>query len=172
MRTNRTGRRSGYGGRANSADPGPESASKRRPAKPAREKIVDFLAMRDHSERELRQKLKRRYEAAEIDEAMEFARENNLLAPEEVVAERTARALGRKRKGHRFINQYLKHKGLPVVAKDDEEEERKAIELVEARLKLDFTENRKFDFETKKKIQRLLANRGFDLDTIRRVIGR
>jgi SOS response regulatory protein OraA/RecX len=127
--------------------------------------------MRDHSERELRQKLKRMYEPKEIDEAIEFAREHNLLAPEEAIAERTARALGRKRKGHRFISQYLKQKGLPAVAKDADDEVRKAIELVEAKLKLDSGEIRKLDFEKKMKVQRLLANRGFDLETIRRVIG-
>jgi regulatory protein len=161
-----------------------------RPRKSATEKIMDLLAKRNHSELELRQKLSRSctlsdapaYSEAEIEQAIAFARDNNWMLPPEEIAERTAIELGRKRKGHRFINQFLKTKGLPPVTRDADEEFRKALDVVDSKLgpswHLDRTENGEgqplLDYDAKKKINqkiyRLLANRGFDDETIRRVL--
>jgi regulatory protein len=143
-----------------------ESQNERRRGKPAREKIMDLLARRGHSELELRQKLSRFYEEDEVEDAITFARENNWMTPPDELAGRVAAELGRKQKGHRYINQFLKAKGLPVVAKDLDEEVRKGREIAQMKLGKDGP----YDYEERKKIYRLLANRGFDDETIRRVL--
>lgn len=145
-----------------------------RPKKKAREKVMDYLARRGHSEQELRQKLSRTYELEEVEDAIRFAHENNWMTPPEELAERVAAELGRRKKGHRFINRFLKTKGLPPVTKDSEDELARAQELAETKLSrllakagaLDYEESRKIQ----QKIHRHLGSRGFDEDTIRRVL--
>lgn len=137
-----------------------------RPRKSARDKMMDYLARRNHSELELRQKLSRAYTQNEVENAIAFAYENNWMAPPEEISERLAAELDRKRKGHRFINQVLKSKGLPHVTKNLEEEVRKGRALVTSKL----AKEGPFSFEEQKKIHRWLTNRGFDSETIRKVI--
>ncbi|HVK62493.1 MAG TPA: hypothetical protein VM432_13125, partial [Bdellovibrionales bacterium] len=73
--------------------------TKRGSDKSAREKVMDFLARRNHSELELRQKLSRTYPEHEVEEAIAFAKENNWMAQPEELAERVAIELGRRNKG-------------------------------------------------------------------------
>ena len=134
--------------------------------KPARHKIMDILARRDHSEAEIKKKLSEQYSPEEIAGAITQARESGWLAEPEVLSERAARALGRKRKSHRYINQFLKAKGLPPVGRDVEGEVAKGVTLVRARLRRELP----FDREGLLKARRLLTNRGFDGETIRRVL--
>jgi regulatory protein len=129
---------------------------------------MDLLARRNHSELELRRKLADDYAADDITDAIRIAQESGWMPPAEEIAERVAVELGRKKKGHRFINQFLRNKGLPPVAKDVDAEVEKALAIVHAKMKSDGP----FDRTEQMKIRRLLANRGFDDDTIRRVIGR
>lgn len=153
-----------------------------RPRKKAKEKVMDLLARRGHSELELRQKLSRTYEPHEVEDAIQFAKENNWMTAPEELAERVSLELGRKRKGHRYINQFLRNKGLPAVTKDADEEFEKALDFVQTKLgkrlgaqvsdelanegKLDYEEQRKEQM----KIYRMLGSRGFDDETIRRVL--
>jgi regulatory protein len=136
-----------------------------RSRKSARHKIMDLLARRNHSELELRQKLSRDYADEDIADALAFARENKWMTPPEELSTRVAEELGRKRKGHRYINQFLKAKGLPPVEKDVASELRLAREIATTKM----GKPGPYDYEEQKKIHRLLANRGFDDDTIRRV---
>lgn len=132
----------------------------------ARSKILEYLAARDHSEKELREKLGRRYTPEEINDALESARSANLLPEPEVLAKQVAGTLSRKKKSHRYIQEFLKKKGLPAVDKETDTEIEKARELIIQK----FRKGPPFTFEEKPKVHRYLAYRGFDQDTIRRVM--
>ncbi|MES2964546.1 MAG: regulatory protein RecX [Bdellovibrionota bacterium] len=128
---------------------------------------MDLLARRNHSELELKQKLEGLFPADDIIDAIRNAQDNGWMPPAEEIAERVAIELGRKRKGHRFINQFLRNKGLPPVSKDADGEIEKARAIVFSKLRKEGP----FDATERAKIYRLLTNRGFEDDTIRRVIG-
>ena len=61
---------------------------------------------------------------------------------------------------------YLKKKGLPEVDREEDIENEKACAI----LKSHFNEDEPLDFEQKQKAMRLLKNRGFDTETIKKVI--
>ncbi len=146
-------------------DEQPESA-RRRPRKKAREKVMDLLARRDHSELELKRKLAAHYEAKEIEDAIQFAKESKWMKPPEELAQTVASQLGRRGKGTRYIQRFLRSKGWPGVRKDADDEREKALELIAIKLRREPP----FAFEEQAKIARLLKNRGYDDETIRRVI--
>lgn len=154
------------------------------PQKSARNKVMDLLARRNYSELELQRKLAANYPDDEIQNAINFARESNWILPAAQMSESVATSLMRKKKGHRYINQYLKTKGLPPIKKDSTTEIQNGIHLVKMKLaKLlfkseDSVTSEQFDkinqwqIEFKAKAQRLLANRGYDNETIRQVISK
>lgn len=157
-------------------EPVPSVSGKRRSA---RNRVMDLLARRNHSELELRQKLGADFSADEIGKAIEFARESKWLLPPEELAEQVATTLARKHKGQLFINQYLKSKGLPAVAPINADEVERGIALVESKLARNFaqktTQSRAdepltLNYDEQRKIQRLLHNRGYADSTIRQVL--
>lgn len=125
----------------------------------AQEKTMDYLARRDHSEKELRQKLKKHYTPEEIEDALEKCK--TWLRPPEQLSEVTAHALHRKRKGLYFINQYLRKKGLPSVKKDKDVELQKAQKILQTKYSKNLAP------EQLSKARRFLMSRGFDSETIR-----
>ena len=138
--------------------------SNSRPPRSARNTMMDLLARRDHSEKELRNKLKiREFSDQEITRAIEFAREKSWLPNNESQNEqfslRMAQGLHRKNKGILYINDYLKKKGLPHIKKDSELELDKALSVLE---------NKKL--KEKMKIGRFLMSRGFDSETVRQAL--
>jgi SOS response regulatory protein OraA/RecX len=140
----------------------------------ARNHLMNLLARRNYSPFEIRQKFAALYPSEETEAAIAFARESKWLPVDEEISERTAAALSRKRKGHRFVNQYLKAKGLPPVKKNPVEEVAIAVQLVQSKLARllasELVSDYEFQRKFQKKVQRLLANRGFDDETIRTVI--
>lgn len=114
--------------------------------------------------------MSRDYSLKEIELAIEDARLHGWLEKPHELAERVALELSRKKKGHAFINRYLESKGLPKVAKDQSEEILKAKAVIESKLKPLSQPSREEKMERRNKIQRLLLNRGFDLETIRRTL--
>ncbi len=147
-----------------------KASSRPRPKASARNKMMDYLAHRDHSESELRLKLKDDFTAGEIDLAIEFAKEKGWVPNSEedlrALSEKTAEVLKRKGKGQHYINQYLEEKGLAPVAVDSLEELEKARQLVENK----FSDLSKMNEKEKAKAARFLASRGFDEETVRKVI--
>lgn len=138
-----------------------------RPNKSAYEKSIDFLARRDHSEKELSEKLQQRqYTEDEINEAIEELWERNYLLPPKELAEKMARNLNEKGKGIHYIQQYLQKKGLPKVFSEPDFEVEKGLDLIERRLRC----KPPFEFEMKVKIQRFLNNRGYAYDSIMRIV--
>ncbi|MGZ3773833.1 MAG: regulatory protein RecX [Pseudobdellovibrionaceae bacterium] len=147
----------------------PNQSQKSRQA--AKKKVMDLLARRDHSEKELREKLREKFSNETdsnnaIEEAIEFAKDNNWLGDPKDLALRIAETLHRRNKGIHYINNYLKEKGLPAVESDREFELEKAMSIVKNK----YDEDYKFSREEKARVGRLLVSRGFDSDTVRKVI--
>jgi SOS response regulatory protein OraA/RecX len=158
--------------------------------KSATSKIMEHLARRDHSELEIRQKIADGYSPEEIEAAIQYAKESRWLRPAQELAERIAENLSRKQKGHDYIAEKLREKGLPGVAKDPDAEFAKAKLLIRTKLAkklkcsakksvvdsglnsgLESAERIEYEQdEDQKKVYRLLANRGFDEETIVRAI--
>jgi regulatory protein len=127
---------------------------------------MDYLARRSHSELELRQKLSRDYAVDDVEDAIQNAHQHGWMMDPEELSQRVSIELGRKRKGHRFINQFLKNKGLPPIARNSEDEMRKCRAIITSKL----SSEGPFNYEEQKKIYRWLTARGFDDETIRRAI--
>lgn len=136
-----------------------------------KDKLMDYLARRDHSELELRRKLRKSYEREEIDSVIDWARQNKWLAEPETISQKVADTLHRKYKGIHFINQYLRDKGLPSVVRNDDVELEKARHLVKNKISSlrSRTPSAK-NAADKNKMIRFLASRGFDTSIIRKVV--
>ena len=133
--------------------------------------MMDMIARRDHSEKELRTKLKDKFGDAEdgmeaVEAAIEYAKENKWLGDPADLSRRMADMLHRRHKGIVYINHYLREKGLPSVDVDRDLELEKALDLVKNK----YREEQEFDRAEKARVARFLASRGFDSDTVRKVI--
>lgn len=140
---------------------------KEQPRLSAREKMMRLLARRDHSEQEIRSKLRRFFEKVEIDQAIELAKQKKWLITPDKLSQNMAEMLHRKGKGYLFIVNYLKLKGLPAITRDLDREVEKAREFV-----LRFWQKDDLADATQKekmKLFRQLKNRGFDGETIQSV---
>ncbi len=124
-------------------------------------KAMDYLARRDHSVTELKEKLGRFFEETEIDETIEEMKSRGWILPPEELSQKVAKNLHQKSKGIYYINQYLQKKGLPPVDKDPTLEFDKAMEVCRLKLK---------DPGDIQKLSSLLKNRGFDTETISQVV--
>lgn len=132
----------------------------------AHQTVMDLLSRRDHSEKELKQKLaQREFSNEEIESAVETAKNHRWLGEPSEVAERFAEELHRKNKGIHFINGFLHEKGLPPVNRDENLELEKARNLITAK----YAGFSSFTREEKLKVMRFLTSRGFDSSTIRKV---
>jgi regulatory protein len=129
--------------------------------------VMDLLSRREHSEKELKQKLKKRqFALEEIESALQKAKAHGWLGTPDEVSLRLADQLHRKKKGLHAINRVLQEKGLPTISRDESVELEKARRLVKTKVS-DLTQ---LSREQKLKIMRFLASRGFDSSTIRKAI--
>lgn len=159
------------------ADHSPDS-EKKRPAKTARHRVMDLLARRDHSEKELRDKLSEKFEPAQVEDAISFARESGWLVANEVLVERFSAQMHRRNKGVRAINHKLKKIGLPGVKSDFDQELEKAVLLAESKwtresrglAELRGEEKRRADKLLRERIGRFLLSRGFEPSVVRKVV--
>lgn len=122
---------------------------------------MDFLARRDHSEKELREKLMQRFEEAEVEKAIGEVRDRGWLLPPEELAAKVAESLHRKNKSYYYILHFLRKKGLPSVDRDSEREQEKALSILTSKAK---------DLGDRNHLLSLLKNRGFDTDTSRKAL--
>lgn len=132
-----------------------------KPQKTVWVKAMDYLAVRDHSEKELMEKLQKRYELEEILTTLEEMKQRGWILPPEELAEKVTHSLNRKNKGFLYIQAFLKQKGLPNTPKDLDLELEKAHNIITSKAK---------DLSDHKRLASLLKNRGFDTETISRVI--
>lgn len=131
--------------------------------KSAREKAMDYLAIRDHSRKELATKLEHKnYAREDIAIALDGLEAQGLLLSPEKMADKVAQNLHDKLKSHGYIEQYLESKGLPPVPRDSERELEKAQKLLESQ----FSKLSKSTDADTKTIAQFLKNRGFDTQTI------
>lgn len=138
----------------------------------ARKKMMDYVARRDHSEKELRQKMREQYSQAEIDLAIEYGKEKGWIpdSPEsqQSLAEKFTQMLHRRGKGIHAINHYLQSKGLPQQKPTYELELEKAQELLENK----FASWPKLDAKEKAKAGRFLMSKGFESQVVREILFR
>lgn len=127
-------------------------------------KIMDLLAQRDHSARELKQKLKKRAEPEILQQALNWADAQNWLPSEEKIQEQVVRALGLRKKGQNAINFKLKKLGLKPVKLDPEVELENAVRALESKFKSDILKSLDFKaFQKQKaKVMRFLLGKGFN----------
>lgn len=130
------------------------------------DRLAFYLARRDHSEKELRTKLGRKFTSEVINQALESAKQQKWLKSPEELSELVAQALHRKHKGHVYIRRFLQKKGLPGLLP----EETKELEKAQYLLKMKFGSIQDFDFEIKRKAYRFLAYRGFEDHIIKKVL--
>jgi regulatory protein len=144
--------------------------SRQRPLPTARNKMMDYLSHRQHSETELRDKLRLHFSPQEVDSAIQYGKEQGWIpdSPEsaQALSEKTAATLRRKGKGQLYINNYLEELGLPPIQIDSTEELDKALALVENK----FSNFKEMDRDERAKVGRFLTSRGFDAEIVRKVI--
>lgn len=148
--------------------------NRKRPQVSATKRMMDYIALRDHSEKELRTKLKKRFEPEEIDKAIDYGKTHGWIPDTaeglEALSKKTASYLSRKGKGVRFINHNLHKKGLPSVKMNPEEELEKALMLVQTKFASTVANTREEKEKLKAKKGRFLISRGFDMDVVRKVV--
>ncbi|PIS10367.1 MAG: RecX family transcriptional regulator [Bdellovibrio sp. CG10_big_fil_rev_8_21_14_0_10_47_8] len=136
----------------------------------ARNKMMDYLARREHTEKELRTKLSKGFPTDEVEQALDYGKQQGWIANSSDsvrdLADKVATELHRKKKGILYINHFLEEKGLPPIKKNHTEELEKAQELIENKFSGQNWEERK----VKEKASRLLISRGFDHETVRKVV--
>jgi len=140
----------------------------------ARNKMMDLLALRDHSEKEMRKKLLQKFTPEEVETAITYGRENGWLpnseAEEMKLAGKAADTLHRKKKGIRYINSKLLEMGLPEVESNSDVELEKALNLVKNKYQSNsdktFAERQKW----RGKVGRFLISRGFETEIAKAVI--
>lgn len=142
----------------------------KKPPYTARNVMLGLLARRDHSAKELVQKLKiREFPSEEIIKALEYAEEHQLIAESAKLAEGFAQALHRRKKGIKKINSILTQKGLPLVKSDSELEYEKALALAKSKLKI-----KKYmpltDIKVRARLGRFLQSRGFTNEIVNKVL--
>jgi regulatory protein len=128
--------------------------------------LTRYLALRDHSRAELRQKLSRRFDGELVERLLTEAEDNGWLGDEQVIAERAAEAFQRRHKSRRYVEGQLRKRQLPLPPRDDEME----LNSVRALVKKKFGEGAELSYEDKAKAFRFLKYRGFDDRLIRQVL--
>lgn len=136
--------------------------------KDAIQKAMDYLAMRDHSRHELRTKLaKYDFIEEDIEAALNHVEASGWLLPPQVLADKVAGYLHRKNKSHMYINRFLHSKKLPSVPRDSDLEREKARSLLQGGR---FSRLKKSSSDDRKQAAQFLKFRGFDSETIMRVL--
>jgi SOS response regulatory protein OraA/RecX len=132
----------------------------------ALESLARYLAMRDHSEAELRTKMRRRFDLDVIEKALEFARSREWLTAPEKLAKKATEELNRRKKSHRYIQNALRKRGLPATRAESSEEMEKIRQLLRSK----FVEAAELSYEEKANAYRFLRYRGFEDALIRKVL--
>lgn len=132
-------------------------------------KIADYLSRRDHSVKEIQEKLaqKKIYDPLDIEVALERAQKMKWFLPAEELAEKVYHSLARKNKSFHFVQNYLIQKGLPQI--DFQEDlELSAIKTV---LRKKFKTSKITKYDDKIKAFGLLSQKGFEKEVCEKAIG-
>ncbi len=133
-------------------------------------RAMQYMAIRDHSEKELIKKLKKNFTDVAWQYALELMKTNNWLPEPEILAQRVTDTLHRKKKGHLYIKKYLNERGLKETARNSEIEIEKAQRILEKRFPKVEDRPQSDILKIRQKMMRFLASRGFDGETVRKVV--
>ena len=138
----------------------------------AKRKIMDRVARRDHSKKELRQKLSLICEMDLIEEAIRWAQQQNWFTSADSLKMKLTEQLARRGQGIDKINQKLNDLGLPLVEVDQEQELAKAKKLATTKWSIeDFQNLEQHDAQKlKAKVVRFLSARGFTADIVSQIL--
>ncbi|MCZ0933260.1 MAG: hypothetical protein OXJ52_08935 [Oligoflexia bacterium] len=123
----------------------------------ALKKIAQYLNFRSHSQKELKQKLSNKFPTTLIEKALNQARQKNWLEDPLELSQKTAERLQEKNKSWGYIQDYLKHKELPLPPYNREKELEKARKLLQ---------KQSFSQKNQLQMKQFLANRSFETDII------
>lgn len=139
--------------------------------KPATHKMMDLLAIREHSILEIEKKLaEKKYATEEIGEAIAYGKKHGWLPDgtdkNKAMSARIAGDLGKKGKGQHAINHKLESMGLPTLELDLESETAKALQLLEKK----YRSQNLNDTKIKAQAIRFLGGKGFSEDCIMKTL--
>lgn len=131
-------------------------------------RVIQILTHRDHSEKELTTKLKKYFTPEEVTFALGFAKDFNLIPTNYEdqlrLSARYVESLLKKRQGRFKIQKICQDKGLPPPSINTEQEQKAANDLVHLRC------SKTQKLLTKDKIFRYLMSRGFSPQVARLAI--
>ncbi|MDE0092012.1 MAG: hypothetical protein OXN83_01855 [Oligoflexia bacterium] len=127
----------------------------------ALKKIAQYLSLRSHSEKELKQKLSKKFSTAIIEEALNRARQKNWLEKPSELSQKAIEQLHQKNKSWEYIQAYFKKKELPLPAYNKEKELEKARKLLKKQI-----QSQSLSHTNPLKLKQFLANRSFETDII------
>ena len=138
----------------------------------AKKKLMDLLAIREHSDLELREKLTPFCNPETVAHAVSWANQQSWRTSPEKLKNQLADKLSRQGKGIKNINQKLNIMGLEPVKSEFEVEYKKAKKLVLSKwASADFNDKGHHEaHELKTKIMRYLVARGFELSVINSIL--
>jgi SOS response regulatory protein OraA/RecX len=135
-------------------------------------KIMDFIAISDRSETQLRQKLAAQTTPQILSEALLWAKKQNWYATPEKIKMDVVNTLNQKNKGTKAINLKLESMGLGQINIEPQIELEKALSAVETKYKTySFkTLSTKLARKEKARVFGFLSGRGFDDDIVQKVL--
>ncbi|MGZ3690350.1 MAG: regulatory protein RecX [Pseudobdellovibrio sp.] len=138
----------------------------------AKKKLMDFVARREYSEKELREKLSVLISPEMLDQVIRWGYEKKWLSsPRELQTDWSER-LSKRGQGVKKINQKLESLGLETLKSDFEQELQKARKFVSTKWSsvdfqnIDLTESRKL----RAKVVRFLSSRGYEAEVINYIL--
>ncbi len=126
-------------------------------------KIMDLMAISDRSEQQLFEKLAHVTDPQILTEALTWSKTQSWNPAPEKLQNSVVENLNQKNKGQYAINKKLEDLGLNTVQIDPEIELEKAMEAVENKF------SKPLPIE-KMRMMRFLSGRGFDLETVEKVL--
>jgi regulatory protein len=138
-----------------------------------KDKAMRLLARRDHSERELKSKLKQRGRFSDEDfgRVLEWLKDLGYMGDEQDLAGRWIKQWRSEGRGRMWITGKLRTKGLKAPdLRDDEDEETAARTFIDKKLRGKSLSSLSFD--EKAKLSRSLISRGFSTSIVATVISR
>ena len=132
----------------------------------ALDKIAYYLGRRDHSELELKNKLKKKFDIQTIQEALKIADTKNWLKKPNELAKIVSLRLQKRNKGSNYIKNYLKKIGLPDCPPLELDQRLSCLDLLTSK----YPDWKNFDYLKKQKPARFLLSRGFSISVVKAVL--
>ena len=121
--------------------------------------LLRMLARKDYSEKEISEKLLKKFSFAEVQAAIQWAQDQQWLKTPHQLSVKITEQLNLKLKGIEWIHQVLESKALPILPANPDVELEKARDLIKNK-----TET------SPDKLMRFLGRHGFEAETIGKVM--